>query len=78
MNQNVVENKRTWQGLNYFHLVKLSDTGNILNNFVNITPPVEISTTKILQPLHSQAIKNSLLDPTITSTITPVLKFTQN
>ena len=52
MNQNLIENKKTRQGLDSFHLVKLSDTGNNLNNFVNITPPVETSTTEILQPLH--------------------------
>ena len=58
MNQNIIENKKTRQGLNYFHLVKLSDTGNILTNFVTIILPVETSTTKILQPLHPQAVEN--------------------
>ena len=78
MNQNLIENKKTRQGLDSFNLVKLSDTGNILNNFVNITPPVETSTTEILQPLHPQAVENSSPDPTITNTETPVLKSTQN
>ena len=39
INQNLVENKKTRQGLDSLHLVKLSDTGNIINNFVDITPP---------------------------------------
>ena len=78
MNQNIIENKKTGQSLNYCHLVKLSGTGNILNNFVNIKPPVQTSTTKILQPLHHQAVENSSPDPTITNTETLVLKSTQN
>ena len=78
MNQNLIENKKTRQGLDSFHLVKLWYTANTLNNFVNITPPVETSTTEILQPLHPQAVENSSPDPTITNTKTPVLKFTQN
>ena len=57
MNQNIIENKKTQQGLDYFHLVKLSDTGNILNNFVNITP-VETIIMKILQPLYPHAGEN--------------------
>ena len=36
MNQNLMENKKTRQGLDSFHLVKLPDAGNILKNFVNI------------------------------------------
>ena len=32
MNQNLIEIKKTRQGLDSFHLVKLSDTENILNN----------------------------------------------
>ena len=50
MNQNLIENKKNRQGLDFFHLVKLSDTGNIFNNFVNITPLVETNTTEVLQP----------------------------
>ena len=38
MNQNFIENMMAWQGLDSFHLVKLSDTGNVLNNLVNFTP----------------------------------------
>ena len=45
INQNLIENKKTRQGLNSLHLVKLSDEGNILNNFVDITPPFDTSTT---------------------------------
>ena len=62
MNQNLIENKKTRQGLDSFHLVRLSDTGNTLNNFVNITPPAE----------------NSSRDSRITNTESPVLKSTQN
>ena len=59
MNQNLIENKKIRKGLDSFHLVKFSDKGNILNNFVNITPPVETNPTEILQPLHPQAVENS-------------------
>ena len=59
MNQNLIENKKTWKGLDSFHLVKLSDTGNILNNLVNIIPPVDTSSTEIFQPLHPKAVENS-------------------
>ena len=78
MNQNIIENKKTGQGLDYFHLVQLSDIGNILNNFVNITPPVQTSITKILQPIHPQAVENASPDPRITNTETPMLKSNQN
>ena len=64
MNQNLTENKKTLQGLDSFHL----DTGNILNNFVNITSPVYTSTTEILLPLHPQAVESSSPDATITNT----------
>ena len=78
MNQNLIENKKTRQGLDSFHLVKLLYTANTLNNFVNITPPVETSATEILQPVHPLAVENSLSDPTITITETPVIKSIQN
>ena len=75
MNQNLIENKKARQGLNSIHLVKLSDAGNILNNLVNIAPPVDTSTTEVLQPLHPQAVENSSLDPAFTDTD---LKYTEN
>ena len=48
VNQNLIENKKAQQGLDSFHLVNLSDAGNILINFVNITPPLDTSTTEVL------------------------------
>ena len=48
INQSLIENKKTRQGLDSFHFVKLSDAGNILNNFVDITPPFDTSTTDVL------------------------------
>ena len=50
MNQNLIENKNTRQGLDSFSLVKLSDTEYILYNFVNISPPLDTSTTKFCNP----------------------------
>ena len=47
MNQNLIGNKKTRQGLDSFLLIKLSDAGNSLNNFVNITPPVDTSTAEV-------------------------------
>ena len=73
-NQNLIENKKTRQSLNSLHLVKLSDAGNILNNFVDITP----STTNVLQPLHPEAVENESPDPSFTNTETPMLKSTEN
>ena len=29
IDQHLIKNKKTWQGLDSFHLVKLSDTGSI-------------------------------------------------
>ena len=78
INQNLIENKKTRQGLDSFHLVKLSDAGNILNNFVNSTPPLGTSTTDILQPLHPKAVENTLPDATFTNTDAPMLKSTKN
>ena len=78
INQNLIENKKTRQSLDSFHLVKLSDAGNILNNFVNITPPLGTSTTEILQPLHPKAVENTLPDAIFTNTDTPMLKSTKN
>ena len=63
--QSLIENKKTQQDLDSFHVVDLSKTGNT-------------STTKILQPLHPQAVENSSPDPTITNAKTPMLKSTQN
>ena len=34
-----------------FFRLKLSGTGNILKNFVNVIPPIDTSTAKILHPL---------------------------
>ena len=48
INQNLIENKKAQQGLDSFQLVNLSDAGNILINFVNITPPFDTSTTEVL------------------------------
>ena len=78
MNQNLIENKKTRQGLDSFHLVKLSDTEYILYNFVNISPPLDTSTTEVLQPLHPQAVENALPDPAFTNTETPMLKSNGN
>ena len=78
MNQGLKEKRKTWQGLDSFHLVKLSDAGNILNNFVNITPPDDTSTTEVLQPLLPQTVENASPDPTFTNTETPMLKSTEN
>ena len=78
INQNLIENKKTRQGLDSFYLVKLSDAGNILNNFVNSTPPLGTSTTDILQPLHPKAVENTLPDATFTNTDAPMLKSTKN
>ena len=78
MNQNLIENKKTWQGLDSFHLVKLSNAGNILNYSVNIMPPVETSTTEVLQELYPQAVENPSPDPTFTNTEAPILKSTEN
>ena len=78
MNQNLIEHTKTRQDLNSFRLFKLSGTGNILNNFVNIIPPLYTSTTDILQPLHPQAVENSSSDPTVTNNETPMPKSTQN
>ena len=58
INQNLIENKKTRQGLDSLHLVKSSDEGNILNNFVDITPPFDTSTTEVLQPLHPEAVRH--------------------
>ena len=74
MNHNLIENKKTRQGPDSFHLVKLSNAGNILN----ISPPVDTSTTEILQPLHPQALENSSPEAAITNTGTPILKSTQS
>ena len=74
INQNLIENKETWQGFNSFHLVKLSDAGNILNNYINNTPSVDTSPTEVLQPSHPQAVENASPDPTSTNTETPILK----
>ena len=41
MNHNLIENKKTRQGPDSFHLVKLSNVGNILN----ITPPCQYFTS---------------------------------
>ena len=78
INQNLIENKKTRQSLDSFHLVKLSDAGNILNNFVNSAPPLGTSTTDILQPLHPKAVENTLPDATFTNTDAPMLKSTKN
>ena len=59
INQSLIENKKTRQGLDSFHFVKLSDAGNILNNFVDITPPFDTSTTEVLQPFHPKAVENA-------------------
>ena len=50
INQNLIENKKTRQGLDSLHLVELSDEGNILNNFVDIPPPFDTSTTEFCNP----------------------------
>ena len=78
MNQNSIENKKTWQGLDSFHLVKLSNAGNILNYSVNIMPPVETSTTEVLQELHPKAVENPSPDPIFTNNEAPILKSTEN
>ena len=78
MNQNLIENKKTRQGRDSFHLVKLSDTEYILYNFVNISPPLDTSTTEVLQPLHPQAAENASPDPAFTNTETPLLKSNGN
>ena len=78
INQNVIENKKTRQGLDSLHLVKLTDAGNILNNFVDIVPPFDTSTMKVLQPLHPEAVENVSPDPTFTNTQIPMLKSTEN
>ena len=78
INQNLIENKKTRQGLDSLHLVKSSDEGNILNNFVDITPPFDISTTEVLQPLHPEAVVNAPPDPAFTNTETPMLISTEN
>ena len=69
------ENKKTRQGLYSLHLVKSSDKGNILNNFVDITPPFDISTMEVSQPLHPEAVENASPDPIFTNTETPILIF---
>ena len=63
INQNLIENKKTRQGLDSLHLVELSDEGNILNNFVDITPSFDTSTTEVLQLLHPEAVENASPDP---------------
>ena len=78
INQNLIENKKTRQGLDSLHLVKSSDEGNILNNFVDITPPFDTSTTEVLQPLHPEAVVNASPDPAFTNTETPMLISTEN
>ena len=78
MNQNLIENKKTWQGLDSFQLVKLSNAGNVLNYSVNIIPPVETSTTEVLQELHPEAVENASPDPTFTNTEAAILKSTEN
>ena len=50
MNQNFIENMIARQGLDSFHLVKLSDTGNVLNNLVNITPLLKPALRKFCNP----------------------------
>ena len=50
INQNLIENKKTREGLDSLHLVELSDEGNILNNFVDIPPPFDTSTTEFCNP----------------------------
>ena len=69
------ENKKTRQGLDFLHLVKSPDKGNILNNFVDITPAFDTSTTDVLQPLHPEAVENASPDPVFTNTETPMLIF---
>ena len=78
INQNLIENKKTREGLDSLHLVELSDEGNILNNFVDITPPFDTSTTEVLQPLHSEAVENASPDPAFTNIETSMLKSTEN
>ena len=56
----------------------MSDAGNILNNFVDITPPFDTSTTDVLQPLHPEAVENKSPDSSFTNTETPMLKSTEN
>ena len=55
----------------------MSDTGNIVNNFVDITPPFDTSTIEVLQTLHPKAVENASPDPTFTNTETPMLKSTK-
>ena len=78
INQNLIENKKTRQGLDSLHLVKLSDEGNILNNFVDITSPFDTSTTDVLQPLYPEAVVNASPDPVFTNAETPMLISTEN
>ena len=66
------------EGLASLHLVKLRDEGNILNNFVDITPSFDISPTEVLQSLHHEAVENAPPDPAFTNTDTPMLKSTEN
>ena len=77
INQNLIENKKTRQGLDSLHLVKLSDEGNILN-FVDITRLFDTGTTDVLQHLHSEAVENASPDPAFTNTETSMLKSTEN
>ena len=63
----MIENKKTGQGLDSLHLVKSSDEGNILNNFVDITPPID---TSIAEVLHPKALENASADSAFTNTET--------
>ena len=78
INQNLIENKKTRQGLGSLRLVKLSDEGNILNDFVDITPLFDTSSTEVLQPLHPEAVVNASPDPVFTNAETPMLISTEN
>ena len=68
INQNLIENKKTRQGLDSLHLVKSSGEGNILNNFVDITPPFDTNTTEVLEPLHPEAVVYVSPDSAFTNT----------
>ena len=56
----------------------MSDEGNILNNFVDITSPFDTSTTDVLQPLYPEAVVNASPDPVFTNAETPMLISTEN